>query len=159
MGGVRGETVDQHRQTAVVGADGEGRLDEVRLAGSGSQFAEADDARAGQQAVQPVPHLRVLRHYDTNGLLPSHRLPNGYRGFPEQAIERVRRIRLLLGVGLDLEGIALLLPCFSGDGRLTPCDRAQERMLAQIADVDAKMAALRATRRLLTDELRRWEQE
>ncbi|MER7467809.1 MerR family transcriptional regulator [Streptomyces sp. NPDC097981] len=113
--------------------------------------------RVGELAQRTGASPRVLRHYDANGLLPSHRLANGYRDFPEHAIERVRRIRLLLGIGLDLKDVALLLPCFAEDGKLTPCDRAQERLLGQIADIDARMSALRTTRRMLTRELRQWD--
>ncbi|MFE2146057.1 MerR family transcriptional regulator [Streptomyces sp. NPDC059456] len=110
---------------------------------------------AGRTGASP----RVLRHYDANGLLPSQRLANGYREFPEQAVERVRRIRLLLGIGLNLDDVALLLPCFTEAGSLTPCDRARDRLLGQIADIDARMSALRATRRMLVDEVRQWDRE
>ncbi|MDH6118107.1 MerR family transcriptional regulator [Kitasatospora sp. GAS204B] len=112
--------------------------------------------RVSELAQRTGASPRALRHYDANGLLPSQRLANGYRDFPEQAIERVRRIRLLLAIGLDLEDVAQLLPCFAETGELTPCDRAQERLRGQIADIDAKMSALRATRRMLAGELRQW---
>ncbi|WP_063771983.1 MerR family transcriptional regulator [Kitasatospora mediocidica] len=96
---------------------------------------------------------RALRHYDGCGLLPSRRRSNGYRDFPPEAIERVRRIRLLLEVGLDLVAVASLLPCFAEDGRLAPCEPAQERLRAQIRSIDASMATMRETRRMLVAEL------
>ncbi|MFI6002062.1 MerR family transcriptional regulator [Streptomyces sp. NPDC051366] len=115
--------------------------------------------RVSELAQRTGASPRVLRHYDANGLLPSQRLANGYRDFPEHAIERVRRIRLLLGIGLNLKDVALLLPCFAENGNLTPCDRAQERLLGQIADIDTRMSALRATRRMLVKELRQWDRD
>ncbi|MFJ3203016.1 MerR family transcriptional regulator [Streptomyces sp. NPDC086989] len=113
--------------------------------------------RVSELAERTGASTRVLRYYDANGLLPSQRLANGYRDFPGQAVERVRRIRLLLGIGLNLEDVAQLLPCFAEDGNLTPCDRARDRLLGQIADIDARVSALLETRRMLVDEVRRWD--
>ncbi|WP_037604411.1 MerR family transcriptional regulator [Streptacidiphilus rugosus] len=111
--------------------------------------------RVGELARRTGVSPRALRHYDQNGLLPSQRLANGYRDFPEPTVERVRRIRQLLEIGLDLDDVARLLPCFAEDGKLTPCERARQRLHAQITDIDARMASLRATRRMLADELAR----
>jgi DNA-binding transcriptional MerR regulator len=101
---------------------------------------------------------RALRHYDQRGLLASQRLPNGYRDFPEHSVEQVRRVRLLLDVGLDLSAVALLLPCFADDGRLTGCDRARERLVGQIREIDRSIETMRTTRAMLADELARWDQ-
>ncbi|GAB2699850.1 MerR family transcriptional regulator [Kitasatospora kifunensis] len=96
---------------------------------------------------------RALRHYDQRELLPSRRRPNGYRDFPESAVEQVRRIRLLLDIGLALEAVERLLPCFAEDGRLAPCPRAQERLRAQIESIDRSMATMRETRAMLVTAL------
>jgi MerR family copper efflux transcriptional regulator len=89
---------------------------------------------------------RALRHYDRLGLLSSRRLANGYRDFDERAVEQVRRIRLLLDTGLDLQAVAQVLPCFASDGRLTGCPVARERLRAQIRAVDTAIAQLQQTR-------------
>jgi MerR family copper efflux transcriptional regulator len=96
---------------------------------------------------------RALRHYDRAGLLPSRRSVNRYRDFPEEAVERVRRIRLLLNVGLNLEDVERLLPCFVEDGSLAPCSVAQQRLTTQIHAIDVAMAQLCATKRMLADTL------
>ncbi|MGW0737358.1 MerR family transcriptional regulator [Streptomyces sp. NPDC002851] len=48
---------------------------------------------------------RQIRHYEAAGLLPSRRLPNGYRDFRESDARRVRNIRTLLDYGLTLAEI------------------------------------------------------
>lgn len=96
---------------------------------------------------------RALRHYDRLGLLSSQRLRNGYRDFGEYAVEEVRRIRLLLDIGLGLEAVAEVLPCFDSDGTLTACPTARERLRVQIRDVESTIAELQRTRGLLTGTL------
>ena len=45
---------------------------------------------------------RMIRHYERHGLLAGRRLLNGYRDFPPEAVEQVRRIRTLLDAGMDV---------------------------------------------------------
>ncbi|GIF63409.1 hypothetical protein Ais01nite_14440 [Asanoa ishikariensis] len=96
---------------------------------------------------------RALRHYDGLGLLSSRRLGNGYRDFAESAVEEVRRIRLLLDIGLGLQAVAQVLPCFDQDGALTACPTARERLRGQIRDLDSSIAELQRTRGLLAGAL------
>ncbi|GAB2523739.1 MerR family transcriptional regulator [Nocardia heshunensis] len=100
---------------------------------------------------------RALRHYDRSGLLEAGRRGNGYRDFPESSVERVRRIRALLAVGLDLAAIASLLPCFAADGQLGGCPHARRRLADEVADLDRELMSLARTRSLLTAELARWD--
>jgi DNA-binding transcriptional MerR regulator len=96
---------------------------------------------------------RALRHYDRLGLLTSRRLDNGYRHFEEPAVEEVRRIRLLLDIGLGLQAVAEVLPCFAANGELTACSEARERLRVQICEVERSIAQLQQTRGLLTGTL------
>lgn len=59
---------------------------------------------------------RMLRYYEQQGLLQSHRRSNGYRDFPECSIERVEQIRALLKAGLNTGVIREVVPCFHGSG-------------------------------------------
>ncbi|GAA2716538.1 MerR family transcriptional regulator [Actinoplanes palleronii] len=96
---------------------------------------------------------RALRHYDRLALLSSRRLDNGYRDFDECAVEEVRRIRLLLDIGLNLQAVAQVLPCFTPDGELTSCPTARERLRGQIHEVDSSIAQLQQLRGLLAGTL------
>ena len=126
--------------------------------GATVRFDISVKVKSGMMLIKELAHrcgvsTRALRHYDSLGLLSSRRLGNGYRDFEECAVEQVRRIRLLLDVGLDLQAVALLLPCFTADGALTACSDARERLRAQICDVDGSIAQLRRTRELLAGTL------
>ncbi|GAA4608189.1 DNA-binding transcriptional MerR regulator [Actinoplanes octamycinicus] len=96
---------------------------------------------------------RALRHYDRLGLLSSRRLGNGYRDFADCAVEEVRRIRLLLDIGLSLQAAAEVLPCFTPDGELTSCPTARERLRGQIVQVDSSIAQLQHLRKQLAGTL------
>ncbi|MGW5112248.1 MerR family transcriptional regulator [Nocardia sp. NPDC004123] len=100
---------------------------------------------------------RALRHYDRSGLLEAGRRSNGYRDFPESSVERVRRIRTLLEVGLELSGVAELLPCFAADGQLGGCERARRRLTDRIADLDRSLVAITRARAMLAAEVARWD--
>ncbi|MEU6579819.1 MerR family transcriptional regulator [Nocardia sp. NPDC046763] len=100
---------------------------------------------------------RALRDYDRSGLLEAGRRSNGYRDFPESSIERVRRIRAMPEVGLDLSGVADLLPCFAPDGQLGGCERARRRLTDRIADLDRSPVAITRARDLLAAEVSRWD--
>lgn len=96
---------------------------------------------------------RALRHYDDRGLLLSARQTNRYRDLPESAVERVRRIRMLLDVGLNLDAVAELLPCFTTDGALGACPAAQQRLSTQIKALDEQIDTLQTTRFMLNAAL------
>lgn len=60
--------------------------------------------------------VRSLRHYEQNGFLPAQRTAAGHRRFPVDAVETVRRIRLLIDGGLPLTIVAKIMPCFTDEG-------------------------------------------
>ncbi len=55
---------------------------------------------------------RLLRHYEAQGLLQAQRLPNGYRDYGPDAVERVRWIRDLIDCGFSTRQIQGFLHCF-----------------------------------------------
>lgn len=50
-----------------------------------------------------------MRHYEKLGILQAHRTQNGYRGYPDGTVDRVKAIRFLLASGLPTT-IAEILP-------------------------------------------------
>ncbi|WP_018352442.1 MerR family transcriptional regulator [Longispora albida] len=76
--------------------------------------------------------VRSLRYYEEEGLIQPARSANGYRDFPEAAVERVRQIRGLIDCGLPTRIIREVLPYMEGPAELmpaTPC----EYMLGEVA--------------------------
>lgn len=107
--------------------------------------------RIGEVARRTGVSARLLRYYEQQQLLRPTRLPSGYREYDEDAVETVRRIRLLLAAGLNTATIAQILPCVSSDGdRLAPAcpatirrfDRERERISGQVQDLTESLRLL-----------------
>lgn len=92
----------------------------------------------------------TLRYYEKAGLLDrrhARRTANGYREYTPAAIERVAQIRQAQAAGFTLREIRDVLDLLDG-GRLTPGAIVQ-LCVAKLADVDARIAALRRVQRYL----------
>lgn len=60
--------------------------------------------------------IRALHYYDKIGLLePTYRLPNGYRGYTKNDLNKIRKITSLKFCGFRLSHIQLLLECDNND--------------------------------------------
>lgn len=103
--------------------------------------------RIGELADRTGASVRSLRYYEQRGLLRSTRTAGNQREFDDSAVERVQLIRSLLAAGLTTETIDDVLPCMSEPASQTP--RLTRTLLAERARLDAEIARLEATRRLL----------
>ncbi|GII75724.1 MerR family transcriptional regulator [Sphaerisporangium rufum] len=96
--------------------------------------------------------VRLLRYYEEQGLLTSHRSEGGHRHYGAEAPATVERIRTLLAAGLPTKVIRELMPCFVGDGtRLHAC--VLDHLRAQYAELDTRIADLTRARTALGDIL------
>ncbi|KHK97766.1 MerR family transcriptional regulator [Microbacterium mangrovi] len=62
--------------------------------------------------------VQNLRAYEARGLLVPARTEGGTRRYSADDLDRLRRIRDLLTAGLNLAGIAMVLPLQDENGRL-----------------------------------------
>ncbi|MHA6758153.1 MerR family transcriptional regulator [Streptacidiphilus sp. PAMC 29251] len=98
--------------------------------------------------------VRMLRYYETEGLLNPARTPAGYRVYGDADAQAVGRIRMLSASGLTLDVIQELLPCVHGDAPdFDPCPVLRAGLRRQIATLDGKLAELSESRSLLVDYL------
>lgn len=58
--------------------------------------------KIGELAAATDTSVRLLRYYEEQGLLESHRLDSGHRRYDGDAPDVVRRIRSLLDAGLPI---------------------------------------------------------
>lgn len=65
--------------------------------------------KIGELAERAGTTTRMLRYYESQGLLTPERGPNGYRNFYESDIERARTIASLVQSGLPTKLIRVLL--------------------------------------------------
>ncbi|MGP4110070.1 MerR family transcriptional regulator [Streptomyces sp. 4N509B] len=92
--------------------------------------------------------VRLLRYYEDQGLLTSHRSEGGHRHYDPEARATVARIRTLLAAGLPTRVIRELMPCFVGDStELQPC--VFDHLRDQMAELDSRIADLTRARTTL----------
>ena len=115
--------------------------------------------RIGELSKQTGVSIRMLRYYETEGLLKPMRITSGYRDYSEKELQTVERIKLLGLAGITLATIKLFLPCVRGDGPVfEPCDELRNVLHEQIDLLDAKTVRLAQSRKILASFLYEIEQ-
>lgn len=116
--------------------------------------------KIGDLSRQTGVSQRLLRYYEQQGLLSSHRAPSGYRHYSPEAVTVVRQIRRLLAAGLTTEVIRDILPCARGEVPvLDPCPDLLATLRSQLSGIDDRISCLQQTRGALVDFLTAAERE
>lgn len=92
---------------------------------------------------------RLLRYYEEQDLLHPDRGPNGYRDYPEAAVDRVHRVRDLLDAGIPTRVIRDLIPCMPGPDDTIVGDgspRLVATLSAELDDIDRRIDVLTRNR-------------
>lgn len=103
--------------------------------------------RIGDVAARVGVSTRVVRHYESQGLVAATRSSTGQRLFEELAVDRVRIIRWLISAGLPTRVIKELVDCVAEPGRIEPC--AVPTLMVHLDDYDSRIAQLSGTRETL----------
>ncbi|MGW1990193.1 MerR family transcriptional regulator [Embleya sp. NPDC001921] len=104
--------------------------------------------KIGELAAATDTSVRLLRYYEEQGLLESHRLDSGHRRYDDSAPAVVRRIRSLLDAGLPTRVIRDLLPCVRQDGTVAACKL--ETLREHLQGLNDRISALSEARTSLT---------
>lgn len=105
--------------------------------------------RIGKLATLGGLSTKALRYYESVGLIDApDRTPSGYRDYPVSVMDRLRFIRAAQSVGLTLGEIRGVIDF--REQEFPPCGHVLELIEARAADLDRRIAELRALR----DELR-----
>jgi len=105
--------------------------------------------RIGELARRCGVSTRALRYYEEQGLLSPRRHANGYRDYPESAVQTVRRIRVLLDAGFNAETVRRVLPCFDGN-EVDLCPQVAAAIRDTLRGVEAQLRDLEDKRRWIT---------
>lgn len=92
-----------------------------------------------------------LRFYEKRGLLQARRAANGYRDYPEEAVQWLGYVRTAQQLGFTLAEIAADLPMLVQGEDAGPALRAT--LARKLADVDARIGALQGLRAELAARL------
>jgi DNA-binding transcriptional MerR regulator len=106
----------------------------------------------GELSARTGASARLLRYYESKGLLRARREANGYRVYDEDAVTRVRQIKALLDAGLPTERIREVLPCARGEKPdLDMCPQLRELLTRQLRALDEDIEKLRHNRTRLAN--------
>jgi Cu(I)-responsive transcriptional regulator len=106
------------------------------------------DMTIGQAAKSSAVSAKMIRHYESIGLLPkAQRTEAGYRLYDESDVHTLRFIQRARSLGFPLETIRTLLALWRNRRRSS----AQVKELAQrhVADLERKIAEMQAMARTL----------
>ncbi len=105
--------------------------------------------KIGELAHAAGVNPRTVRYYERIGLLtPAGRTRAGYRFYTARDAQRLAFIRRAQGLGLSLAAIAEILAV--RDAGAAPCGRVRALAEARVAQLDRRIAELRAVRAELT---------
>jgi DNA-binding transcriptional MerR regulator len=94
--------------------------------------------------------IRMLRYYESEGLLKPPRTSGGYRVYDLTDQNTVERIKLLGAAGMTLATIERFLPCIRAQAPVfEPCDELRALLHQQIRLIDDKTAELARSRATL----------
>lgn len=110
--------------------------------------------RIGEVADLSGVSTKTIRYWEDQRLLPPpDRTPAGYRDYEQEIVERLAFIRHAQVGGLTLDQIRQVLEI--GDSGDAPCEHVAQVVADRLAEVDARIAELTATRRHLRALARR----
>jgi DNA-binding transcriptional MerR regulator len=96
--------------------------------------------------------IDAIRFYERRGVLrPAPRTAGGYRTFVQRDLDRVMLARQLQQLGLTIDEVVDALAAHEGNG--ATCTSERWRLEQVESRIEAQMAALSRTRRLIQDTL------
>jgi DNA-binding transcriptional MerR regulator len=119
------------------------------------KIPKAGPWRIGELAKVTGVSTDTLRHYERKGVLRSKRSSNGYREYPQNALERVQMIRKALSVGFTLDELSAIFKVFDGGG--APCQQVRSLAAQKLAEVESHLQEVTTLRNDLRATLKDWD--
>src|SRR5690348_7791587 len=86
---------------------------------------------------------RLLRYYESRGLIEPDRAANGYRDYPEEAVAHIEQIRSLVASGLSTRIVRAIIPMLRGETlEETPSGDLISLFAAELESLDVRIACL-----------------
>ncbi|PWT90814.1 MAG: heavy metal-responsive transcriptional regulator [Acidobacteria bacterium] len=112
--------------------------------------------RSGQLAQACGISTDTLRHYERCGLIPKpKRLPNGYRQYPADTLNRVRTIQAALSIGFTLKELSRIFQTRDHGG--VPCRHVRNLAEEKLKEIQTQLRLLSSARDHLRTVIRKWD--
>lgn len=111
--------------------------------------------RVGELAKAAGVSTDTLRHYERKGVLRPQRSRNGYREYPEEALDRLRMVRQAMALGFTLDEISAVFRIFDRGG--APCHQVRRLAASKLAQVESHLQDVIALRDELRVSLKDWD--
>jgi MerR family transcriptional regulator, copper efflux regulator len=95
---------------------------------------------------------RMLRHYETAGLIEAGRSENGYRVYSDADVRRAGRIRDLIATGFSTREVRAMAACLSDEGA-GPCEGGISDLERKLEHIDRLRAELDERRAAVVERL------
>jgi MerR family copper efflux transcriptional regulator len=113
-----------------------------------TEAIEIGPLNIGQAATQSGVSAKMVRHYESLGLLPAvHRTDAGYRQYGEKEVHTLRFIRRARALGFSMIEIAELLKLWQNKRRASA--DVKRIALAHVADLERRIAEMEAMKQTL----------
>ena len=86
--------------------------------------------------------VRSLRYYESKNILDPKRLENGYREYDDTAVERVKKIKLYLSLGLNIDDVLKIIECSNTIQNRPMCQAAYELYKEKLYEVNKQIDIL-----------------
>ncbi|MDQ3667390.1 MAG: heavy metal-responsive transcriptional regulator [Acidobacteriota bacterium] len=117
---------------------------------------DRSELKIGEVATRAGVSVDALRYYERMKLLPrAPRTSGGFRLFTHEHIERVQFIKQAQELGFSLEEIKGLLATGGAD----ECRKVRSLLCHKLSELDARLKAMKAFRRLLARQLSACDEE
>lgn len=103
----------------------------------------------GQLAKAAEVSRDTVRFYEQIGLLEARRAANGYKVYPESALEMVRFVKMVQELGFSLAEIRSIAPLLAGGG--VPAEQVEGVVREKIALIDERIRVLHGLRERLVN--------
>ena len=115
-----------------------------------------DGLSSGALAKRTGVSTDTLRHYERKGVLSrARRLPNGYRSYDPEAVERVQIVRAALALGFTLDELAQIFAVRRAGG--APCKKVRALAAAKLVQAETRLRELTALVESLRAQMAAWD--
>ncbi|MFJ2814245.1 MerR family transcriptional regulator [Streptomyces sp. NPDC091279] len=112
--------------------------------------AHEGNLRIGEMVDRTGVSERLLRYYESRGLLKPERTSQGHRLYRPNDVSRVQLIRLLLDGGISTKNIQLLMDCVHDGMDLSRiCAELDETLDREFTRISREIESLELTRRYI----------